>query len=62
MPAAVLKDGWDGDWFVRAYDAYGKKIGSKTFTKVHAAVPVSQLFFASPGVYASAPATIWEYT
>ena len=29
MYDAVLKDGWDGDWFVRAYDAYGKKIGSE---------------------------------
>ena len=29
MYDAVLKDGWDGEWFVRAYDAYGKKIGSK---------------------------------
>ncbi len=29
MYDAVLKDGWDGDWFVRAYDAYGHKIGSK---------------------------------
>ena len=29
MRAAILKDGWDGDWFIRAYDAYGKKIGSK---------------------------------
>ena len=29
MYEAILKDGWDGDWFVRAYDAYGKKIGSK---------------------------------
>lgn len=29
MYDAVLADGWDGDWFVRAYDAYGKKIGSK---------------------------------
>jgi cellobiose phosphorylase len=28
MYDAVLKDGWDGEWFVRAYDAYGKKIGS----------------------------------
>ncbi len=26
---AVLKAGWDGDWFIRAYDAYGNKIGSK---------------------------------
>ena len=29
MNDAVLDGGWDGDWFVRAYDAYGKKIGSK---------------------------------
>ena len=27
--AATLDAGWDGDWFVRAYDAYGNKIGSK---------------------------------
>ncbi|MDE7199589.1 MAG: glycosyl transferase, partial [Lachnospiraceae bacterium] len=29
MYDAILKDGWDGEWFVRAYDAYGKKIGSR---------------------------------
>jgi len=29
MNAAVLKDGWDGEWFVRAYDAYSQKVGSK---------------------------------
>jgi len=29
MRAAILRDGWDGEWFIRAYDAYGKKIGSK---------------------------------
>ena len=29
MNDAILKDGWDGDWFVRAYDAYGHKVGSK---------------------------------
>ncbi|MDZ7922913.1 MAG: glycosyl transferase [Marinagarivorans sp.] len=28
MIAAVKKDGWDGEWFLRAYDYYGKKIGS----------------------------------
>ena len=28
MNSAVLKDGWDGGWFVRAYDAYGHKVGS----------------------------------
>jgi cellobiose phosphorylase len=29
MKAAILKDGWDGEWFIRAFDAYGQKIGSK---------------------------------
>ena len=29
MRQAVLKDGWDGEWFVRAYDAYSNKVGSK---------------------------------
>ena len=28
MNAAILKDGWDGEWFIRAYDAMGRKIGS----------------------------------
>jgi cellobiose phosphorylase len=28
MEAAVLTDGWDGDWFLRAYDALGDKVGS----------------------------------
>ena len=29
MQAAVLDAGWDGEWFVRAYDAQSKPIGSK---------------------------------
>ena len=29
MEKAILKDGWDGNWFIRAYDAFGKKVGSK---------------------------------
>ena len=28
MEKALLKDGWDGKWFVRAYDAFGHKVGS----------------------------------
>ncbi|MDD6552280.1 MAG: glycosyl transferase [Prevotellaceae bacterium] len=28
MMAAVKAHGWDGNWFLRAYDFYGKKIGS----------------------------------
>ncbi len=29
MVEAVKTHGWDGDWFLRAYDFYGKKVGSK---------------------------------
>ena len=28
MEKAILAHGWDGKWFLRAYDAFGKKIGS----------------------------------
>ena len=28
MEATVLKHGWDGEWFLRAYDDYGRKVGS----------------------------------
>ncbi|MDR1693071.1 MAG: glycosyl transferase [Oscillospiraceae bacterium] len=29
MRRAVDEHGWDGDWFLRAYDAFGEKIGSR---------------------------------
>ena len=29
MRQVILTAGWDGEWFVRAYDAFGNKIGSK---------------------------------
>lgn len=29
MVEAIKKHGWDGEWFLRAYDFYGNKIGSK---------------------------------
>ncbi|MCL2765340.1 MAG: glycosyl transferase [Treponema sp.] len=28
MTETIKNHGWDGNWFLRAYDAYGKKIGS----------------------------------
>ncbi|SFR84187.1 GH36-type glycosyl hydrolase domain-containing protein [Anaeromicropila populeti] len=28
MRQVIMKDGWDGKWFIRAYDDFGKKIGS----------------------------------
>ncbi|MGA2764988.1 MAG: glycosyl hydrolase family 65 protein [Spirochaetia bacterium] len=29
MRCAVLDHGWDGDWFLRAYDSFGAKVGSR---------------------------------
>ncbi len=29
IKVAVEKHGWDGEWFLRAYDYYGNKVGSK---------------------------------
>ncbi len=29
MEKVVLEHGWDGDWFLRAYDFFGNKVGSK---------------------------------
>jgi cellobiose phosphorylase len=29
MEAVVLDHGWDGEWFLRAYDFFGNKVGSK---------------------------------
>ena len=29
MRDTVLRHGWDGEWFLRAYDFFGKKVGSK---------------------------------
>ena len=28
MEKAILESGWDGEWFLRAYDAFGNKVGS----------------------------------
>ena len=30
MKRAIYEHGWDGQWFLRAYDAFGDKIGSKS--------------------------------
>jgi len=29
MYQAVIRHGWDGEWFLRAYDAFGNKVGSR---------------------------------
>jgi cellobiose phosphorylase len=33
MEQIVLEHGWDGEWFLRAYDDFGAKIGSKECTE-----------------------------
>jgi cellobiose phosphorylase len=30
MTQATLAHGWDGEWFLRAYDYYGREVGSRT--------------------------------
>jgi cellobiose phosphorylase len=30
MTEAIIENGWDGEWFLRAYDAFSKPIGSHT--------------------------------
>ena len=29
MVEAIMKHGWDGEWYLRAYDYFGRKVGSK---------------------------------
>ncbi len=31
MKKNIMDAGWDGEWFLRAYDDFGKKVGSKEF-------------------------------
>jgi cellobiose phosphorylase len=43
MRKTVRRHGWDGDWFVRAYDDFGRKVGSKERTE-------GQIFIESQGM------------
>jgi len=47
MEAAVLAHGWDGEWFLRAYDASGEKVGSRANSE-------GQIFIESQGFCAMA--------
>jgi cellobiose phosphorylase len=47
MRAAVEQHGWDGDWFLRAYDANGDKVGSSANEE-------GQIFIEPQGVCAMA--------
>ncbi len=42
MEQAVLDHGWDGQWFLRAYDAYGNKVDSSECAE-------GQIFIAPQG-------------
>ena len=41
MVEAVKKHGWDGEWYLRAYDFYGNKIGLALIPPVTKRMPVS---------------------
>jgi cellobiose phosphorylase len=43
MAATVAEHGWDGDWFLRAYDYFGNKVGT-------AANPEGQIFVEPQGM------------
>jgi cellobiose phosphorylase len=43
MKETVRRHGWDGEWFVRAYDDFGRKVGSKE-------CPEGQIFIESQGM------------
>jgi cellobiose phosphorylase len=43
MAEAVLTHGWDGDWFLRAYDHFGNPVGSSTNAE-------GQIFIESQGM------------
>jgi len=43
MEATVREHGWDGEWFLRAYDALGRKVGSKECAE-------GQIFIESQGM------------
>jgi cellobiose phosphorylase len=47
MIQAVLQHGWDGEWFLRAYDFFGRKVGSKENDE-------GQIFIESQGFCAMA--------
>jgi cellobiose phosphorylase len=43
MKAAISEHGWDGDWFLRAYDAFGDPVGSHACTE-------GQIFIETQGI------------
>lgn len=43
MSEVVLEHGWDGEWFLRAYDAFGKPVGSSSNEE-------GQIFIESNGI------------
>lgn len=43
LATTTLTSGWDGEWFLRAYDDYGSKIGSKSCTE-------GQIFIEPQGI------------
>ena len=57
MRAAILADGWDGQWFLRAYDAGGGKVGSRECREGQIFIE-SNAFCAMAGIGAETGATL----
>ena len=53
MCKAVEKHGWDGEWYLRAYDFFGKKVGSKENEE-------GKIFIESQGWCAMAQIGAWK--
>ena len=53
MRRAVLDHGWDGEWFLRAYDAMGNKVGSHTCAE-------GQIFIETQGYCVMAGIGLWD--
>jgi len=53
MTEAIKKSGWDGDWYLRAYDYYGNKVGSRENSE-------SKIFIESQGWCAMAKVGLEE--
>ena len=53
---AVLKHGWDGEWFLRAYDFFGKKVGQRRSARKAQIFIEPQGFCVMAGIGARRPA------
>ena len=53
MVASVAQHGWDGEWFLRAYDFYGNKLGSNGRKRVEKEFTIELMAERVIGLYKS---------